>query len=451
MLRKYDVDLFTIGGGSGGIRASRLAAETGAKVALAEAGRLGGTCVNLGCIPKKLMAYAASFPPAFETATSYGFEARAHSFDWPTLLRNRDHEIERLNGLYLQTLERAGVHLFRGHARIIDPHTVEIGDQQITAEHILIATGSKPWRPSIEGAELTINSDQAFHLPERPRRVLIVGGGYIAVEFASIFNGLGSEVSLLHRRPLLLRGFDHDVAKHLGDALRGRGIDLLLERTMERLERTPDGIQATLSDERIIVADAVLCAVGRVPNTDGLGLEALSVKRDGAGALVVDSNYRTSVPSLFALGDVIGKKALTPVALAEARVFVRAVFQQESSHVDYTQVPTAVFSAPPVATVGLTEHEARAEHLEFDVYESAFRPLKATLTPNPERTYMKLIVDRNSDRVLGCHMVGPDAPEIMQGFAVALRCGATKQDFDATIGIHPTAAEEFVTMRSKRP
>ncbi|MBK8013114.1 MAG: glutathione-disulfide reductase [Deltaproteobacteria bacterium] len=451
MLRRYDVDLFTIGGGSGGIRASRLAAEAGAKVALAEAGRLGGTCVNLGCIPKKLMAYAASFPHEMETARSYGFEAADLRFDWPTLLRNRDHEITRLNGLYQQALERAGVHLIRGHARIIDPHTVEVDDQPITAEHILIATGGKPWKPTIEGAEFAITSDDAFHLPEPPKRILIVGGGYIAIEFASIFHGLGSEVSLLHRRPLLLRGFDHDVAKHLGEALRARGIDLLLERTVERIEKTPSGLQATLSDERVVIADAVLCAMGRTPNTKRLGIEALSVKRDGDDFIVVDSSYRTSVPSLYAIGDVIGKKALTPVALAEARAFVQAVFRQEPISVDYAQVPTAVFSSPPVATVGVTEHEARAEHLAFDVYESTFRPLKASLTPDPERTYMKLIVDRTNDRVLGCHMVGPNAPEIVQGFAVALRCGATKHDFDSTIGIHPTAAEEFVTMRSKRP
>ena len=449
-MTRYDYDLITIGAGSGGVRASRLAASFGARVAVIERSDLGGTCVNLGCIPKKLLAYAAHFGDDFEDAAGFGWHVPTPRFDWPTLIAAKDAEIRRLNGVYQRILEGAGCVIIPGAAALSDPHTVQVGGQRYTAAHILVATGSRPRVPEIPGGNLGCTSDQMFHLEERPARAVIAGGGYIAVEFAGILAGLGTKVTLVHRGHALLRGFDEDVREALAAALSARGIDLRLSTTVDAIE--PDGAEqvSVLSDGARVRADLSLCAVGRVPNTRGLGLEAAGVALDEAGAIVVDEDFRTSQPSVFALGDVINRVTLTPVALAEATAFANTIFNARETLVDYTHIPSAVFSQPPIGTVGLTEAAATALHGPVDVYESRFNPLKNTVSGRSERTYMKLIVHPHTDRVLGCHMMGPDAPEIVQGLAVALKCGVTKRQLDGTVGIHPTAAEEFVTMRTKR-
>lgn len=446
----YDYDLITIGAGSGGVRASRLAASFGAKVAVVERSALGGTCVNLGCIPKKLLAYAAHFHDDFEDAAGYGWTVPTPSFEWSKLIQAKDAELTRLNGVYQRILENAGCTLIRGTARLVDPHTVEVDGRRLTAANILVVTGSRPRVPAIPGGELGVTSDQMFHLPALPERVVISGGGYIAVEFAGILAGLGTHVTLVHRGHAVLRGFDEDIRQALGAAMVARGIDLRLDTTVDALRKEGEAAISTLSDGTEVAADLNLCAVGRVPNTHGLGLEEVGVKLDEAGAVVVDEDFRTSQPSIYALGDVINRVTLTPVALAEAIAFANTVFNGNEQLVDYTNIPSAVFSHPPIGTVGLTEAAATAQHGPVDVYESRFNPLKNTLGGRVERTYMKLIVHPKTDRVLGCHMMGPDAPEILQGMAVALKCGATKRQLDSTVGIHPTAAEEFVTMRTKR-
>jgi glutathione reductase (NADPH) len=441
------VDLFVIGGGSGGVRAARMAAQRGARVALAELGALGGTCVNLGCIPKKLYSIAAHYGEAFEEARGFGWSGPAPSFDWATLKRNRAIEIMRLNGVYEKLLAGAGVQLLRGRARLADPHTVEVGSERVRAGSILIATGGAPHRPDFPGHELSITSNEMFDLEPFPRRLLVIGGGYIACEFASIFTGLGSRVTQLYRGAQVLRGFDDDVRAFVAAEMMKKGVDLRLKAQVASLRRTGGGLLATLADGSTLEADAVLAATGRWPNTAGLGLESAGVRLTEHGAVVVDEHFRTSVPHMLAVGDVIDRVQLTPVALAEAMVVVDRLFGSGTRTLDYENIPTAVFTHPNIGTVGLTEARARERFGAVRIYRSDFTPLKHTLSGSSERTLMKLVVDEASDRVLGAHMVGADAGEIVQGFAVALRSGATKAVFDATIGIHPTVAEEFVTMR----
>ncbi|MBB1609282.1 MULTISPECIES: glutathione-disulfide reductase [unclassified Pseudomonas] len=446
----FDFDLFVIGAGSGGVRAARFAAGFGARVAVAESRYLGGTCVNVGCVPKKLLVYGAHFHEDFEQAAGFGWSLGEARFDWPTLIANKNREIHRLNGIYRNLLVNSGVSLLEGHARLVDAHTVEVDGQRFRAANILIATGGWPQVPDIPGKEHIITSQEAFFLPQLPRRVLVVGGGYIAVEFASIFHGLGAQTSLLYRRELFLRGFDRSVREHLRDELTKKGLDLQFNADIARIDKQADGsLLATLKDGRLLEADCVFYAIGRRPMLDGLGLENVDVALNDKGFVKVDEAYRTSEPSIRAIGDVIGRVQLTPVALAEGMAVARHLFRPEEYRpVDYKLIPTAVFSLPNIGTVGLTEDEARAAGHRVKLFESRFRALKLTLTESQEKTLMKLIVDADSDQVLGCHMVGPEAGEILQGIAVALKAGATKRVFDETIGIHPTAAEEFVTMRS---
>ena len=448
----FDFDLFVIGAGSGGVRASRFAAGFGARVAVAESRYLGGTCVNVGCVPKKLMVYGAHVAEELEQARGFGWSLDGAQFDWPTLIANKNREIQRLNGIYRNLLVNSGVTLLEGHARILGPHAVEVDGRRYSAEHILIAVGGWPQVPEIPGRELAITSNEVFHLAQLPRRVLVVGGGYIAVEFASIFNGFGAQTTLLYRGERFLRGFDEAVRCHLEEELGKKGLDLQFNSDIERIERQADGsLCATLRDGRQLEADCVFYATGRRPMLDDLGLENAGVALDARGFIAVDDEYRTSVPSILAIGDVIGRVQLTPVALAEGMAVARRLFRPEEYRpVDYALIPTAVFSLPNIATVGLSERQAREQGHAVKVFESRFRPMKLTLGDGQERTLMKLVVDADSDRVLGCHMVGPEAGEIVQGLAVALKAGATKAVFDETIGIHPTAAEEFVTLRTPR-
>ena len=446
----YDFDLFVIGAGSGGVRAARFAAGFGARVAVAESRYLGGTCVNVGCVPKKLLVYGAHFAEDFEQASGFGWSLGEANFDWATLIGNKNREIERLNGIYRNLLVNSGVSLFEGHARIVDAHTIEVNGQRHSTERILIATGGWPQIPDIPGREHAISSNEAFFLEQLPKRVLVVGGGYIAVEFASIFHGLGAQASLLYRGDLFLRGFDGAVREHLREELSKKGMDLQFNADIASLARQADGsLAATLKDGRVLEADCVFYATGRRPMLDNLGLENVEVKLDTRGYIEVDDLFQTATPSVLAIGDVIGRVQLTPVALAEGMAVARRLFKPEEYRpLDYRMIPTAVFSLPNIGTVGLSEEQAIEEGYQVKVFESRFRPMKLTLTENPERTLMKLVVDADSDRVLGCHMVGPEAGEIIQGLAVALKAGATKQIFDETIGVHPSAAEEFVTLRT---
>ena len=446
----YDFDLFVIGAGSGGVRAARFAAGYGARVAVAESRYLGGTCVNVGCVPKKLLVYGAHYAEDIGQAQGYGWTIDGATFDWKTLIANKDREIQRLNGIYKNLLVDSGVTLLEAHARLVDAHTVEVEGQQYTAEHILIATGGWPFVPDVPGREHAITSNEAFYLEALPRRVLVVGGGYIAVEFASIFHGCGADTKLLYRGELFLRGFDGALRDHLKDELIKKDIDLQFNADIARIDKQTDGtLLATLQDGRVLEADCILYATGRRPMLDGLGLEHLDVALDERGFIAVDDQFRTSTPSILAIGDVIGRIQLTPVALAEGMAVARQLFKPEEYRpVDYNTIATAVFSLPNMATVGLTEEEARAQGHKVVLFESRFRPMKLTMTGSLERSLMKLVVDAETDKVLGCHMAGPEAGEIMQGLAVALKAGATKQIFDDTVGIHPTAAEEFVTMRT---
>jgi len=446
----YDFDLYVIGAGSGGVRAARFAAGFGAKVAVAESRYLGGTCVNVGCVPKKLLVYGAHFAEDFEQSSGFGWSLGEANFDWATLIANKDREINRLNGIYRNLLVNSGVTLHEAHAKIVGPHEVEVNGERFTAKNILIATGGWPQIPEIPGHEHAISSNQAFFLKELPKRVLVVGGGYIAVEFAGIFHGLGANTTLLYRGDLFLRGFDGSVRKHLQEELTKRGMDLQFNADIARIDKQPDGsLKATLKDGRVLEANCVFYATGRRPMLDNLGLENTDVQLTDKGFIKVDEQYQTSEPSILALGDVIGRVQLTPVALAEGMAVARRLFKPEQYRpVDYKMIPTAVFSLPNIGTVGLTEEEAREAGHEVVIYESRFRPMKLTLTECQEKTLMKLVVDGKTDKVLGCHMVGPDAGEIVQGLAIALKAGATKRDFDDTIGVHPTAAEEFVTMRT---
>ncbi|MEB0040659.1 MULTISPECIES: glutathione-disulfide reductase [unclassified Pseudomonas] len=446
----YDFDLFVIGAGSGGVRAARFAAGYGGRVAIAESRYLGGTCVNVGCVPKKFLVYGAHFSEDFEQAKSYGWSAGEAEFDWATLISNKDREIHRLNEIYRSLLTNSGVTLHEGHAKLVDPHRVQVNGQTYSAEHILIATGGWPQVPEFPGSDLAITSQDAFFLNKLPKRIMVVGGGYIAVEFASIFNGLGADVTQLYRGELFLRGFDDAVRVHLKQELVKRGIDLQFNSDIERIDKNDDGsLHVVLKDGRLLTTDCVFYATGRRPMLDNLGLENVQVKLNKAGFIEVDELYQTSEPSILALGDIIGGVQLTPVALAEGTALARRLFKPEQYRpVDYRHIPTAVFSLPNIGTVGLTEEDAKKAGHTVVVFESRFRPMKLSLTQDQERTLMKLVVDADTDRVLGCHMVGPEAGEIIQGLAIALKAGATKQIFDDTIGVHPTAAEEFVTLRT---
>ncbi len=450
-MTEYDYDLFTIGAGSGGVRASRISASYGAKVAVAEERYLGGTCVNVGCVPKKLLVYASHFSEDFEDAEGFGWSVGARDFNWSKLIANKNTEISRLNGIYARMLDNAGVEVFDGTASVVDAHTVSINGKTHSAKYILVATGGWPTVPDIPGKEHAITSNEAFFLEKLPERVLVVGGGYIAVEFAGIFNGLGSRVTQLYRGPLFLRGFDDDVRMFLAGEMRKKGIDLQFNADVASIEKTGDVFLAKLEDGGEIETDLIMYATGRAPNARGIGLEEAGVELDGKGAVIVDDYFKTSVESIYAIGDVIDRVALTPVAIAEGMVLAGNLFRDESRMADYEDIPTAVFSQPNIGSVGLSEAQAREKYGALDVYTSSFKPMKHTLTGGEEKTFMKLIVDRASDRVVGFHMVGPDAGEMTQGIGVALKCGATKAQFDATIGIHPTAAEEFVTMREKVP
>lgn len=449
-MSRYDYDFFVLGAGSGGVRAGRMAAAYGARTAVVEERYLGGTCVNVGCIPKKLLVYAAEFRDHFEDAAGFGWTVGERTVDWRTLIANKDQEIDRLNGIYKNLLENAGAQIINGTARFVDAHTLDVGGRRYTSEYVLVATGSWPSLPPTPGIEHAITSNEAFHLDALPERVVIVGGGYIAVEFATIFHGLGAQVTQLYRGDLFLRGFDVDVRKVLADEMRKRGVDLRFNADATRLDKTPEGIRATLTDGATLNADVILYATGRTPKTDGLGLERIGVELDGEGAVRVDAYSRTSLPHVYAVGDVTNRLNLTPMAIAEGQAVAETLFNDTPTKPDHANVATAVFSHPSIGAVGPTEEEARAEYDAIDVFTSAFRALKHTLSGRDEKTFMKLIVDRHTDRVIGCHMAGPEAGEIVQGVAIAIKCGATKAQFDATVGIHPTSAEELVTMRQKR-
>ena len=448
-MASYDYDLFTIGAGSGGVRASRMSASFRAKVAVAEELYLGGTCVNVGCIPRKLLVYAAHYSDDFSDASGFGWSVGESRLDWTRLIANKEKEIKRLNGVYRKLLGDSGVDVLDGHAEVLDPHTVLFDGRKITAKYILAAVGGWPAVPQFPGSEHAMTSNEAFYLPSLPKRVIIVGGGYIGVEFAGIFHGLGAHTTQLYRGASFLRGFDNDIRLTLADEMRKRGIDLRLQTGIVKIEKSGATLAATLTDGSLLEAEQIMYATGRLPKTRDLGLEKAGVKLSENGAVLVDEYSRSSVESIYAIGDCTDRMMLTPVAIAEGMAVANTLFNDKPTRPNYVNVPTAVFSTPNCGTVGLSEEEARAGEFKVAIYRSSFRPLKHTLTGREERTMMKLVVDETTDRVLGCHMVGPDAGEIIQGLAVALNCGATKAQFDATIGIHPTAAEEFVTMRSK--
>lgn len=446
-MRDLDFDLFVIGAGSGGVRAARMAAGFGARVAIAEDRYMGGTCVNVGCVPKKLYVYASQYGKGFDDARAFGWRRGEKCFDWATLRDSKKAEIARLNAVYRGLLDGVEARVIDGRARLIDGHTIAVGERRYTADKILLATGGWPYKPAFPGRELALTSNDIFDLDEFPRRLLIIGGGYIAVEFAGIFNGLGSEVTQIYRGPLFLRGFDRDIRACAAEEMRKTGIDLRFDTHITGLERSGRALVASLTDGRRLPVDTVLCAAGRRPHLHGLGLENTAVELTPQGAVAVDGAFQTAEPSIYALGDVIGGRQLTPLALAEGMAFARREFGKREKPVDYEFIPTAVFSQPDIGSVGFTEDEAREEFGAITLYKSRFRPLRHTLSGRDEQTFVKLVVDRASDRVVGVHMLGPDAGEIIQGMAIALKAGATKATFDSTIGVHPTAAEEFVTLR----
>ena len=444
----YDYDLFVIGAGSGGVRAARMSAGFGARVAVAEDRYLGGTCVNVGCVPKKLFVYASHFAEEFAHARGFGWHPEAPSFDWPTLLNNKNKEISRLNGIYQGLLDNTGVTLFEDRATIVDAHTVSVSNKNISAEKILVATGGWPSVPEIPGKEHIITSNEAFFLESLPERIIVVGGGYIAVEFAGIFNGLGVDTSLLYRSSLFLRGFDMEIRQHLAEEMRKKGINLEFDTNITSIDKVDGEFRAELTDGRTISTNLIMYATGRHPKTQNLGLEQAGVALNEKNAVIVNEHYQTSIPSIYAIGDVTDRINLTPVATAEGTVLARALYNDQSTVVDYADIPTCVFSQPNLGTVGLTEEQAREKYKHIDIYKSTFTPMKLSLTNSDERTFMKLVVDKTTDRVVGVHMLGPEAGEIIQGIGIAMKAGATKAQFDATIGIHPTTAEEFVTMRT---
>ena len=449
-MSEFDVDLFVIGAGSGGVRAGRIAAKYGAKVAVAEEFRPGGTCVIRGCVPKKLLVYASKFAEEFEDAIGFGWTSEKVSFDWATLIENKDREIERLSRAYVRNLEGAGAELINERAILIDPHTVQLaGGRKVTAKYILIATGAAPFVPrNLTGHELAITSNEAFDLPQLPRRIVIVGGGYIAVEFAGIFNGLGVETILLYRGDQILRGFDDDLRNHLAVEMEKKGIDIRCNTDVQEIVRSGDGVRVTLTDGKAYGASQIMFATGRIPNVAGLGLENVGIKPTPHYAIPVNEYSQTEVPSIYAVGDVTNRVNLTPVAIREGHAFADTVFGGKPVMVNHGLVPTAVFSQPELGTVGMTETQARVKH-KVDIYKTSFKPMKHSLSGRDERMFMKLVVDAENDRVLGCHIAGPDAGEMAQLLGIAITCGATKAQFDATLAVHPTASEELVTMREK--
>ena len=445
----FDYDLFVIGAGSGGVRCARMSAVMGARVAIAEERFFGGTCVNVGCVPKKLFAYAAHFKEDFHTARSFGWQLQAATFDWQTLLKNKNAEISRLNGIYQSLLANVGVEIMEGRATLAGPNRININGNTVTAKNILIATGGKPQKPEIPGIEHAMVSDDFFFMPTLPASALVIGGGYIAVEFAGILHNLGVKTTLSYRGPLILRGFDEDIRQHFQATLLSKGIDVRLEHHIQSINKTSNGkLQITEASGQPIVVDAVIAATGRQPNSEGLGLENTAVIRSGRGAIQVNAQFETAQPGIFALGDVLDQIQLTPVALAEGMALANHLFGKGFEPVNYHNIPTAVFSHPNIGTVGLTEEQAREHGLETRIFKSTFTPMMQSMSDVKEKVLMKLVVDKASDKVLGAHMVGPDAGEIIQGIAIAINMGATKAQFDKTIGIHPTAAEEFVTMRT---
>lgn len=460
---QYDYDLFVIGAGSGGVRAARMAAGLGAKVAIAEDRYFGGTCVNVGCVPKKLYVYASQFSESFAAAAGFGWKVGDSDFTWANLVSSKDKEINRLQSVYDKLLRDSHVTVINGRATVAGAHSVKVGDNIYTAERILVATGGWPFVPDVEGKEHIVTSNEIFNLPTLPKQMVIVGGGYIAVEFAGIMHGLGVKVTIIERNSKILRGFDEDVRDFLIAEMQKKGIQIQFNSYVERVEKVANGYQVIVQDSveddleslageidngTVLEADLVMYATGRVPNSKNLGLEALGVTLDKVGAIKVNDDYQTNVPSIYALGDVTNRVNLTPVATSEGMALVNKLYSSHYKKVDYDNIPTAVFSQPSIGTVGLTEQQALAQYpADIDIYRTDFKPMKNTLSGSTERTFMKMIVVRSSDKVVGMHMVGPEAGEIIQGFAVAIRAGASKAIFDSTVGIHPTAAEEFVTMR----
>jgi len=448
---KYDFDLFVIGAGSGGVRAARLAAMSGAKVAVAEEHRVGGTCVIRGCVPKKFMVYASEFAHHFKTAQGYGWSVGETSFNWPGFIAEKDKEIARLSGIYVRNLQNAGAELVHGKARLVDAHTVEVeGHGGVTADKILVSTGARPWMPaSLPGVEHAISSNEAFHLPELPKRIVIAGGGYIALEFAGIFNGLGVETTLVHRGPNVLRGFDDDIRAHISEEMERRGIKVILAAQHAAIEKTETGFVSRFTNGHHCESDVVMFALGRVPHVGGLGLEAAGVALAENGAVLVDDYSRTNVENIWAVGDVTNRINLTPVAIREGHAFAETVFYDRPTRFDHEMVASAVFSQPPIGSVGLSEADARHKLGKLDIYLARFRPMKYALTSSTERSLVKLVVEAATDKVVGCHVVGPDAPEIIQLAAVAMKLGVTKGQWDSTCAVHPTLAEELVTLREK--
>jgi len=444
----YDYDYFVIGAGSAGVRSARIAASHGAKVGVAEASALGGTCVNLGCVPKKIMAYGADYHGHFKDARGYGWDVPSDiSFDWKTLIKNQRAEIARLNGAYENTLKKAGVDIIHGYAKFVDPHTLDIDGKRVTADKILIGVGGKPRTPHQEGGELMPTSDDMFTWAKSPKKVVIIGGGYIAVEFAHILHGIGAKVDLLYRGDLFLRGFDQDIRTHLADAMREQGIGVHFNTDMKSCEKSGDGFVVHTDTGQSFECDVPLAAIGRVAATDGLNLEAAGVDFLGNGQIDVNEDYQSSQSHIYACGDVANQDNLTPVAIKEGHVIADRLFNKQlHRNVNYENIATAVFSDPPIGTIGLSEEAAKADGYEVEVFRSKFTPMRNQLAGKAEKTLMKLVVDAKSNRVLGLHMIGLDAPEIVQGFAVAMNLGATKADFDRTMPIHPTSAEEFVTL-----
>jgi glutathione reductase (NADPH) len=449
-MAKYDFDLFTIGAGSGGVAASRRAASYGVKVGIAENSRVGGTCVMRGCVPKKLLVYGAQFADAFEDARGFGWDVTPPRFDWPTLIANKNKELDRLEGIYRNLLKDCT--LFEARATLEDPHTIALSNgKRVTAETIIVATGSHPVTPKIPGIEHVISSNEALDLPQLPRNILIVGGGYIALEFANIFSGLKAKVTLACRAEEVLKGFDDDVRVDIAKEMRQRGITIRTQTELARIEKIQGGFAAHTKAGEEISADLIMYATGRKPNITHMGLAEVGVKHHSNGCITVDEWSKTSVPNIYAIGDATDRLNLTPVAIAEGRAIAETLYNNNPMKISHHNVATAVFSQPPVGTVGLSEGEARKHGHTLDIYRARFRPMKNTISGREERTMMKLVVDRPTQKVLGVHMVGVDAPEIVQCLAVAIICGATKQQFDATMAVHPTAAEEFVTMRDKVP
>ena len=449
-MSKYDYDLFVIGAGSGGVRAARLAAQLGKRVAIAEEYRIGGTCVIRGCVPKKLLVYGSRYGAELEDATAFGWSHQDLKFDWSTLIHNVQREVDRLNGVYTRTLENAGVERFLTRAILEDRHSIRLADHEapVSAEYILVATGSTPAYPSIPGAEHFISSNECFQLETLPKNIVILGAGYIGMEFASIFTGLGVDVTVLYRGDQILRGFDLDLRDTVAEALRDRGVDLRMDSNIASIEKDGDGFRVDLANGDCLHASSVMAATGRKPNTRGLGLEEVGVEIGSNGKVIVDAFSKTSVDNIYAVGDVTDRVNLTPVAIREGTAFVETIFEGRPKAMDYSFIPTAVFTEPEIGTVGLTEEEAREKH-QLDVYKTSFRPMRATISGRDETVFMKLVVDAESEKVLGLHMVGPDAAEIVQMAAISLRLRATKADFDATMALHPSMAEEFVTLRQK--